>query len=498
MWRLAWIQQWLTQPAGSVFDAPMFFPTRGALTFSDPTLLQGVLAAPLIAGGVPLVATYNLTVLLGHVTSGLALHGLARRLGADALAATIGACVFVFAPYRVSHDMHLELLWAGGVPLAIWALLNALERPSWRAGCLLGLAMSLQVYSALYYGAYLPPLLCVMAAVWWVLTRRPAGNYVWPLLSAVATVGLCVVPFARAFHAARAANLQELAVRSADELATYSAHVTSYLAAPSGHWIYGWTYPIFGGPETSLLVGASALGLAALGVKAGWRRPETLALAAGVAFTVDASLGVNGVSFPLMRTVLPGFDAMRAPGRFAQLGLACLAPLAALGFQYLRSSPRAGRTAAAVAAVLVLLESGSGPPTLTRVSAARDELSTWLAGEGAAVVFEWPVASLSSLPGPDPEYLFGWTRHRRTLVNGYSGFYPPSYVHLLARVQSFPRGDALSAIEETGATHVVLHAAGITQGELEDVSRRIDERRLRFVGHFRDGFGMAYAYRVVR
>ena len=342
-----------------------------------------MLAAPLIAGGVPLVATYNLTVLLGHVTSGLALHGLARRLGADALAATIGACVFVFAPYRVSHDMHLELLWAGGVPLAIWALLNALERPSWRAGCLLGLAMSLQVYSALYYGAYLPPLLCVMAAVWWVLTRRPAGNYVWPLLSAVATVGLCVVPFARAFHAARAANLQELAVRSADELATYSAHMTSYLAAPSGHWVDGWTYPDFGGPETSLLVGArrwgsphSASRPAGAGRRRwrwrpGWPSPWT------------RPPGVNGVSFPLMRTVLPGFDAMRAPARFAQLGLACLATLAALGFEDPRSSLRAGRTAAAVAAVLVLVESGSGPPTLTRVSAARDELSTWLAGEGA-------------------------------------------------------------------------------------------------------------------
>jgi len=48
------------------------------------------------------------------------------------------------------------------------------------------------------------------------------------------------------------------------------------------------------------------------------------------------------------------------------------------------------------------------------------------------------------------------TRHWHPIVNGYSGFIPPSYQRTFDGLRGFPDERALSALHALGITHVVI------------------------------------------
>src|SRR5262249_12213731 len=50
------------------------------------------------------------------------------------------------------------------------------------------------------------------------------------------------------------------------------------------------------------------------------------------------------------------------------------------------------------------------------------------------------------------------TRHWQRLVNGYSGFYPSSYVRLLDHTASFPSADAFAYLRRVPVAYIVLHS----------------------------------------
>jgi len=54
-------------------------------------------------------------------------------------------------------------------------------------------------------------------------------------------------------------------------------------------------------------------------------------------------------------------------------------------------------------------------------------------------------------------YMLNSTRHWKPLVNGYSAFYPPSFVQICDALASFPASTAIRALRQTGVTHVVIH-----------------------------------------
>jgi hypothetical protein len=64
-------------------------------------------------------------------------------------------------------------------------------------------------------------------------------------------------------------------------------------------------------------------------------------------------------------------------------------------------------------------------------------------------------------------YLYAATQHRRTLLNGYSGWFPPAYVHRVAAFSQLPREPevAWQALVEGQPTHVVLHRRSFAEPE---------------------------------
>jgi hypothetical protein len=174
--------------------------------------------------------------------------------------------------------------------------------------------------------------------------------------------------------------------------------------------------------------------------------------------------------YSLFYALVPGYDAVRAPARFAMLVMCTLALLAGLGVAALQRTRR-GRLVAAATTVAILVESAAIPLPIDQNPV--DYRTRGLAPLPASVAMAPPVydfvstlppsAVLVELPLGEPafdvRYMFYSTRHWRALVNGYSGGAPASYEDLdFALQEALTRPDrAWQAVRETGASHAIVH-----------------------------------------
>jgi len=65
-------------------------------------------------------------------------------------------------------------------------------------------------------------------------------------------------------------------------------------------------------------------------------------------------------------------------------------------------------------------------------------LYAWLAQQPRGVVAEFPMPVPEALPGDEARYAYMSTFHWMPGVNGYSGYYPPSYLTRIDRLREFP------------------------------------------------------------
>ena len=129
------------------------------------------------------------------------------------------------------------------------------------------------------------------------------------------------------------------------------------------------------------------------------------------------------------------FKALRVPARMGLMVGFSLAVLAGYGAARLAGRSAVGAGAPACAGRrprrLMLVEYASKPLAVLACAArARRQIYADLVRDRGdsptAVLFEFPTASLD-----DPAYLYYSTFHWQSLVNGYSGFFPPSYLRLV-------------------------------------------------------------------
>src|SRR5204863_287463 len=84
--------------------------------------------------------------------------------------------------------------------------------------------------------------------------------------------------------------------------------------------------------------------------------------------------------------------------------------------------------------------------------------------------------------GKDQMYMYYSTFHWQTLLNGYSGFFPPSYLRLVAAMRGFPDVGSMAALRSRGARYAVIHGEMLSVEEYQRVIGAIDDRGWRFHG----------------
>lgn len=181
-----------------------------------------------------------------------------------------------------------------------------------------------------------------------------------------------------------------------------------------------------------------------------WQRGLLLA-------TAVCLLATFPVVFEPLSHVVPGMSGMRVPARFFAIASFGVAWLVAIGSEALLAKiPRRGRTAAAALAAVLLFELAPRPFTWSPLPTRSEfpAVYSWLArGDGGAIL-ELPFGDgIGELP-----YMYFSTLHGRPLVNGYSGYAPPTYRHL-REVCCWPVPDenALRELDRLGVSELVVH-----------------------------------------
>jgi Protein of unknown function (DUF3108) len=173
------------------------------------------------------------------------------------------------------------------------------------------------------------------------------------------------------------------------------------------------------------------------------------------------SLGPDGLRsvYATLHRYVFGFQAIRAPARFAVLVFLGLSTLAAVGWRELWEAPsilhvwsaRRGQWQMAMF-VVAALELLHLPVTLAAAPPLQTAVGRWLQHEptpGAVAVLPLSI-DVDNTPA-----MVQSLEHRRPLLNGYSGQRPAFYPSLVDALSAFPSEEAMLALLESDVRFVV-------------------------------------------
>lgn len=455
IWRLGWVAHQLVADPRHLFDANIFYPEPGTFAYSDAMLLPGAVLAPLFWLHVSPVAIYNGALLGALALSGFTMFLLAAEVTGHRPAAFVAGMIFAFTPYRFEQYVHLEMEMVFWIPLALLLVHRVVAGRRLRDGLALGLVLAAQVLSGVYGAVYFfVSLIVFVPALVIAAGMRRIGRLAPPLLAAALAAGVLLLPYLMVYSRAAAVA----GPRDAREIAHYGASMSSYLAAPAVNRLHGWTSR-FGGEELNLFPGLTALVLGMAGIARAFSQRLRIALAyvAVLVFAAEASRGFDGITYPLLYAYMTPMQGLRVPARFALMVNLALGMLAAFGLAGILRRVR-GRTSTAIACAVVAalaLEYASAP---VLASVPRPSLvDRWLAAQPRGVIVELPLPRPGAMwPNDESLFMYHGMVHWLPMLNGYSGFFPGSYLELVDVMQTFPDDRSVGYLRSRGVTYIVV------------------------------------------
>ena len=465
-WVMAWVNGKLSSGnLAGFWTANIFFPERNTLAFSEHFIAQSLMVWPVSAISGNPILSYNLAFLLTFVLTGTGTFLLARALTGSEAAAHVAAFIAAFNQYRLVYEVaHLHTLSIHWFPFALYALHRYFETD--RRGYLMAAAAALVALnlSSIYYMAYCAPFVALFALLAGIRFKRLGTMRVWLELWAAAALVLAVTaPFLLPYIDVQ----RRLGVtRGLDEVVRFSAMLDHYrIALPALLPALALAAVAIVASIFQRAVRWTTTVMLVMLMLAFWLSLGPVPLAAG------QPLGWPGL-YALFHNYVPGYSGLRVPARFAMLFFVFLALLAAGGIAALeRQWRRVGQVVAVVALAAFMVQ--AAPETFP--------LNQPLPSEGLvtpppayltptpqmpdiyrAVDSLRPDAVLAELPFGDSwydvRYMHFAGMHRRRLLNGYSGLFPPSFVarqRVLARPLLDPQASAQAL---GGATHILVHS----------------------------------------
>jgi hypothetical protein len=496
-WQLAWGGHALATQPLEFFQANQFWPEPDSLAFGDA--LIGYAPAGLIGDGPhDAVARYDLLFMFSYALAFLGAYLLARELGIGPAGAAVAGAAFAFAPFRLEQDGHMQVISSGGIPLALalavrairlrrpWLLVAASAVAAWQLS--IGFAIGLPF-------AYLIALLVAIGGLVWWRRGRPAIDRRMLVAAAAGALLFVVVAAVIARPYFRVADEHPEATRPPSTVEEFSGPLSIFITPPDENFVWaGATAGLFDDlhnpAEKTLFPGLAILILAGVGLgSSSFPRWLRIGLGGGVVGVSVLALGFQedqGFLWPyrIVYELLPGWDALRTPGRLATFSSLGLALLAAAGAE---ATLRAARRR------LQARESGGGEtgagvrPALAALAAV---LVLVILVEGRGLPFDpfddqdqpvvpYPASSSAAVPDPqlhlpaesaddNRRYLLWSTDGFPRIVNGRASTRPDEIEELILGMRGFPDPATVERLRGFGVRSVVLHTdrdAGTPQAE---------------------------------
>jgi len=259
-WILSWnIDQFVHLNVSGFFDANIFYPQKKTLAYSEFLIPQSLAALPVkLLSGNPVLA-HNFVVLLAFLTTGLGMFFLARHLTRNTLAGAAAGLIFAFSPFMCAHLYQVQVLTAGGIPLAFLFLHKFFERDRLKDLLLFGLFFSLQSLANGYYALYLILFAGLFILVMTLVRKKYKDARFWRNMAFCGLLVLvCIGPFFYQYLQVQ----KEMGFKR--DIGAH-ASLTSFLATSSINTLYGKVTARFWRIEGELFPGAAALLLACCG-----------------------------------------------------------------------------------------------------------------------------------------------------------------------------------------------------------------------------------------
>ena len=493
-WVMAWVARHLTAVLrgdlgafARMWDAPIFAPEAGTLTYSEHFFPQTLLALPVYWTGNTPIAAYNTAFLAAMWLSALGAYQFVLTLTGRRDGALVAGVLYGFNAYRLISLSHLHALsaqWAPFVLTGVVVFARTGSRWALDGATLAWVALAL---SSVYYLAYFTPVLAAFAAV--ALARhdgwRKRGSrraLAVAAMFAAAAIAPFLWPYVETQHGqqlARPRSEVEMSSLTIDSYRAATAHLAPMAALallsalawrPRGRHLR-WAVAILG-------VGAFVAFWLSLGPTPRW---------GGVPVAVPGLYG-------LLYEYVPGFNGLRVASRFAMVLMLTLAALAGIGVALLSAASRLWSAAVMMAAVVAHVAAywsvplprdvpvGTGglqpvPAYLAPTAPLPDVYRQLMATSPSAIVVELPFGE----PAYELRYMYFGLTHGRRLENGYSGIFPASYRTRAAALRA-PWADpdgAWRALAPAG--YVVMHAAAWPSEQAAAVTAWLRERGARLM-----------------
>lgn len=450
IWTLWWVADRAAHGFEGFWQAPIFYPSEGAFTFSEPQPLTGLLALPFWQLSHSPVAAYNAAVLLCLFLNGLCAYRVGLALQIPRHCSLIGGMLMIGLPVTAKLLGVLPLLPLFGLLLALEGFVRFGRDGSWTTAMLSGAGLLAQLFAsqqlALLFGLFALPagLLALSLQGFRLMPVVRLGIVALSVTLVTAWYAWYPVHLHHALNFTRSDSL--VRALSAHPMDYFSKPLTALIAFPPREDIHTDTGGLF--PGFGLLF------LAGWGMLNGLRQPELRAWTwyfsgtGSVAFIL--SLGSNspfdgGGLFTFLRDWVPGLHELRSPFRFAillQLSLVLLSlnGLARLGRMRL---PMTNVMALCLAGSLAAAENLSVPQPLAAPSFSLNApWMTWLARQEERKIIghvPFPQGLHVSDYQIETERMLAQITHHKPLINGYSGYFPPGYSRFqLDMASAFP------------------------------------------------------------
>lgn len=481
---LGWLGHSLREDPAGIWTSNSFWPAQDSYLFTD-TLLGYAPAALFATDTTSALIVYNVLYMATFALAFLGAYALLRQLGARVAGSAVGAAAFAYAPWKLGQAGHLQVLSCGAIALALamlarghgWSMRDGFkperQRPGWIVA---GWATALWQFSI---GAglgipfvYLLLGIGVVVGLFWLI-RRPRLRW-----QTVAADGLGGAVFSLgvlwiADKHAVVARAHPEAMRDPDYISWFSPTWQSFIIAPEESRVWGAAHEaaradLTWAPEQALLVGFTLLSLAVAGlIWSSWTRWKRFWLFLGAGATLAVAMGPNFLDDGLwawrpLYDYVPGFDAIRTPGRlviYLTLILAVLAAgtltriadeadaLAHEGRVDRRITVRAPRRVHALlfAPILLVLAEGLTVAQNHEPEAAPLDMSE----------LDGPVLVLPS-DGRDTRVQYWSVDGFPEMANGVAAFTPDEQAAIREVSKAFPSPDAVEDLRQAGIETVVV------------------------------------------